>query len=917
MYRNLFLLFLAINLTSSTMAHSVKGLIVSDDNGETLTGAVVQIEGTAYRAISGLDGSFTIKHIPEGEYTMTVTLVGYAAVTEKLKVYEEMKIVEVDMKPFRAVLNDVTITARKENNNESGARKMERISPQVVNIVSAHAMEISPDVTVANVIQRVSGVSVERNSNGDGQYAILRGMDKRYNYTLVNGVKIPSPDNKYRYVPLDIFPSDLLDRLEVYKSLVPSMEGDAIGGAVNLVMKNAPARRLLNVNLAANYSELFMNRDFMSYDASGISKKSPYELFGKDYKATPADFPSGTSTYTLKKPLPGIIGGFAYGDRFIKDRLGFIVAGNLQNTYRGSNSLFFGSETVDTLKGVTLTSMSRRQYSEHQLRYGIHTKIDYQFNKANAISLYSAFMNLTNTQVRDAVETKLTIGGYDPENGNASISYSTRARRTIQHIWNNTLQGNHRLTEKMLLDWSAVYSLASSEQPDNTIIPLNGVQENFQQTRTTVDDGSRRWDHNTDRDLAGYLNVTFNGPIGKVGVEWKLGGMYRDKQRVNFYNNYQLRPEDLQAEYGKDFTAYDQIRWAVENPQGSVASGLNYDASERTSAGYIQFKAGLKKLELTGGVRVEHTSQVYEMKFPIGEDDPVGKQVYSDVLPSLNIKYLAFAKTNIRASYYRSVNRPGFSEIIPTPVVQEEYTERGDPKLRHAVADNADLRYEYYPRAAEQFMAGVFFKHIQDPIEFTLQANAIRGQDVYYMPGNFGDANNYGAELDWIRYFNKFGVKANYTYTHSRITTPKAKRIRNDAGDLQTITVEETRPLYGQSEHIGNLSFLYKDIPKGWEAQLAGGYTGPRISTVAQYVDTDQWQKGFVQMDFSAEKTFKNHITVFVKANNLLNTPAVIFIKNQSIKNAGIPEQDLSGETLIRRDYYQRSYLLGARYKFS
>jgi outer membrane cobalamin receptor len=116
-------------------------------------------------------------------------------------------------------LGEVTVRATASGSNDRDARRIEQNATQVMNIVSGRAIEVSPDLTVANVMQRVSGVSIERNSNGDGQYAILRGMDKRYNYTLVNGVKIPSPDNKYRYVPLDLFPADLLDRLEVYKTL--------------------------------------------------------------------------------------------------------------------------------------------------------------------------------------------------------------------------------------------------------------------------------------------------------------------------------------------------------------------------------------------------------------------------------------------------------------------------------------------------------------------------------------------------------------------------------------------------------------------------------------------------------------------------------------------------------------------------
>lgn len=133
-----------------------------------------------------------------------------------------------NMKPSAMNLEGVTIIATNPGRTEAGARGIEKQAMNVVNVMSAKAIELSPDITVANVIQRMSGVTVERNSSGEGQYAILRGMDKRYNYTLVNGVKIPSPDNKNRFVPLDIFPSEMLDRLEVTKSLTANMEETAL-----------------------------------------------------------------------------------------------------------------------------------------------------------------------------------------------------------------------------------------------------------------------------------------------------------------------------------------------------------------------------------------------------------------------------------------------------------------------------------------------------------------------------------------------------------------------------------------------------------------------------------------------------------------------------------------------------------------
>ncbi|ACT95922.1 TonB-dependent receptor [Dyadobacter fermentans] len=917
MIRTLLHILLLVSSTTMLQAGTLKGKLLEAATGEPALGVVISIEGTSLHDISGLDGSFSIPNLQKGSYRLTIRHISYAPVQREFAVNgNEVIQMDLSLEAADVKLAEVAVTGKRDGASDNTARLMERNASQVMNIVSGKTIQISPDLTVANVIQRISGISIERNSNGDGQHAILRGMDKRYNYTLVNGVKIPSPDNKYRYVPLDIFPSDLLDRLEVYKALTPAMEGDAIGGAVNMVMKDAPDKFTFSANVSTGYNELFVDRKFMGYDFKNIQSKSPYERNGNLYNATAADFSTATVDYKLKTPAPNLLGSIAVGNRFLNDKLGILLAGSYQNTHRGSNSLFFDSETVDTLRGEALTKMSERRYSEQQIRYGLHSKIDFRVNDKHKIQLYNAFMNLTNVQVRDVKSTQLTIGGYDPVAGNATLGFSTRSRLTRQQIFNSTLQGKHQLLNALALQWSAVYSKATNEVPDNVTVPLIGFRENFRERKTTVGDASRRWEHNSDRDLSAYLNLTYNTTIGSTQLEWTAGGLFRDKSRSNFYNNYQLRPADPFAEFGKDFTDYTQIRWTIQNPRGSVASALNYNATEQIKAGFIQFKAETKNLEILGGVRAEATHQGYSMLFPIGEDRPNGNQQYTDILPSLHFKYKPEGNVNLRASYFRSINRPGFFEIVPYRIVLEEYQERGNPDLKRAVADNIDLRYELFPRASEQFMVGVFYKMIKDPIEYTLRRDAVRGQDIYYSPGNFGNAKNYGLEIDYIKYVKQFGIKANYTYTHSRIATTKSRRIRNESGDLETINVEQTRPLYGQSAHVANLSVLYKNQQNGIDAQLAGGYTGDRINTVSQFIDNDLCQKRFIQMDASLEKTFRNGLGVFVKANNLLNTPMEVYINNVNASNARIPNQDLPGKTLIRRDRYQRSYLLGVRYKF-
>lgn len=906
--------FLSITVAK---ASNIKGHVYDKKTGEALVGASVRLENTDKITMTGLDGSFEFKKVNAGLAVLKVSYVTYQTFTRQLNVLDEDNpSIQIYLSDANGNdLNEVVIGAKHDGASERTARKLEQKAMQVTNVVSGRAMEISPDLTVANVVQRVSGVSIERSSNGGGQYAILRGMDKRYNYTLVNGIKIASSDDKFRYVPLDVFPTELLQRLEVYKSLTPNMEGDAVGGVINMVMKDAPAKLEINANLAGGYNQMLLDRKFLSFDAGALNAKSPYEINGKNYNAKSGDFSNGAVDYKAKQPAPNVVGGLSIGQRFLDNRLGVIIAGSYQNNYTATNSTFYNSTVAGTDAVSRITSQDYRQYSEQQKRYGLHGKIDYTLNKNNKLALVNSYVNLTSIQTRDVLNTNFSNADYNPGAGNAQLTYQTRSRLAEQQIYNTTLQGEHKLfNEKLKINWSGVYSSAKNDVPEETSVTLNGLRTNFLDQRTTASKSTRRWSRNTDEDKAGYLDLTYSAAIAGLKVDFTAGGLYRDKQRSSFYNNYVFEPSAPKSLYGVDFNNYTEINWDIQNPKGAVANSLTYNASEKTTAGYGMFNVKIEDLEIVGGVRVEHTNQGYDLLFPAGESKPKGSQVYTDVLPSLNLKYGLTAQQNLRASYFRSLNRPGFYEIVPSKVVYEEYTERGNPDLKRAIADNFDLRYEFFPNSSDQLLIGGFYKNIQDPIEYTIQADT-RG-DLYYSAGNFGNAKNYGLELDYVKFISKFGFKANYTYTHSRITTSKTSRIRNSAGDLETISVEQTRPLYGQAAHIANLSLLYKDTQNGWDAQLAGSYTGDRINTVSQFVDNDLWQKGFIQMDASVEKKFKNKISVFIKAGNLLNTPTTLFIKGVNAVNAGLPDQkDGKNETLIRKDYYEQTYLLGLRYK--
>lgn len=908
---------------------AIRGLVKDAKTGEEIIGATIIVkENYISGAVSGLDGTFVL-HVPAEKTTIVCSYVGYKEIELDVETFANP--VNIMLIPANYELDELVVYGSQAKNNDNSARNIERNSMNVMNVVSAKAIELSPDMTVAGVVQRISGVTVERNSSGDGQYAILRGMDKRYNYTLVNGVKIPSPDNKNRFVPLDIFPSELLDRLEVTKALTADMEGDAVGGAINMIMKDAPAKRQITANIATGYNALFFNRDFLSFDKGAAQKKSPYELYGAGYNAKAHDFASELLNISSGAPKPNLFAGFSYGDRVLKERLGIMLAGSYQNSYRGSNSLYFDSATAssDASNLPILISKNDRSYSEQQTRYGVHAKFDYRISKNHRLQWYNAYMNFANAQLRTIDKTDLSVG-YSPQDGNYNLSFDTRFRVSRQNIISSTLKGDHTfLSNRLKADWSAVFSRAYNEMPDNTSVHTGTtVRNNIQNPISVVTLGGadRRWEHNSDQDWAGYLNLTYNIKAGEADIDLSAGAMFRDKQRTNFFNQYDFRPFDSSKPAGSqnnliqgvDWNSYDQIKFMVFNPGGSVGNPLNYDASERIAAGYLMGKLSIEKLQIIAGLRAENTNQGYDLKYAIEGVKNIGSQIYTDYLPSINVKYSPIENSNIRASYFKSINRPSFFEIVPYTIINEEFTERGNPDLKHTIAHNVDLRYEYFPRPSEQFMVGLFYKKLKNPIEYGM---VFQGQGTFFMPTNYSDAVNYGAEVDVTKYFRSFGVKANYTFTKSTITTTKLINVANPnplASDkILKEQVEQSRPLNGQAQHVANVSALYKNVKYGWDAQLSFSYTSDRLYAISRYLDNDIWQGSYIQLDASVEKSFKMGLSVFAKASNLLNTPMVLYLKQQNPTNQGVAGYETYRDgTLIRRDYYGQNLQLGVRYKF-
>ena len=929
------LLFSAVLLAASAtaiQAHTLDGIVKDNKTGEPLIGTVVRVkELPNVGTTTGLDGSFTLHELPDkGKYTLVVSFMAYKTKEIVVDVANDDK-VDIPMDEDLKQLDEVVVTGRREYRSDRSAVETVKNAGNVLNVMSQQSILLSPDVNVASVLQRVSGVTMERDASGEASYAILRGMDKRYNYTLVNGVKIPSPDDKNRYIPLNIFPSDLMDRLVVSKSLTADMEGDAAGGVVDMVMKDAPSRFQLQANAAIGTTDYFWKdgRDYLTSNRSDYTKKAPYEAFGSEYKASMSDFKNGPMQLkSHSMPAPNFIGGLSVGNRFWNDRLGVMLAGSIQNTFRGTERTYNSVKMASGEQAMYISKLNHRYYSIHDLTTGVHAKVDLTLPK-HKIEWYNMYVRTNSKGVRynNSIGTEyIGANSYTQDDEIRSLS-------TTQSIFATNLKGTHHLTKNFTLDWSGIFSQAKEEDPDRTYVTLsNSVSTeadadgnilsgnlwdtNKNITKTFPKDAERRFQHNKDTDWAGYINLTYDTHFANdVEALWKAGAQYRRKERSNRYYSYIFSPaENAQDLDGNGLEQFDNVDWVCKTPY-SQASQLNYNSKEHIGGAYAMVTLKTKIGELIAGFRAEHTNQIYTMLQHFRNMGQTGEQSYWDYLPSASLKWTPTKNMNIRLSYYRSINRPGFYEIVPYQIMGEEYQEKGNPNLKRARIDNIDLRWEWFPSKTEQILAGVFYKYLKDPIEqvfVTSDGKIGAGTDAYYMPDNLGNAKNMGFEIDVIKYIRHFGIKANYTYTYSKITTSKREYKEGSAEYKSGVT--QSRPLVNQAPHTANISLLYKDTENGWNAQLASSFTGAKLALVSPFKDADQWDKAMFGLDLSAEKQFKNGFSIFFKANNLLDAKRERYLKTVNESNLQYADQK-SNKTIIGTYKYGRTFLLGVRYK--
>jgi outer membrane receptor protein involved in Fe transport len=885
--------------TSASNGAIIKGRITDSETHKPVSGAVVSIEGTKIITVSDVNGNYSFNSLQPGTYILIGSCMGFKNSDPKsinLSTSDASETIDFNLNPSVVQMKEVVVTSSQNKETNSSARHDERVSSNIVSIISAKTIEALPDLTVANVLQRVSGVSMMKNSSGNNTQLVIRGMSPRYNSTLVNGTIVPTTSGSTRAVPMDIFPSVFVGRIEVTKALTPDMEASGLGGLANIVMKNAPDTAILSIDMATGYNQYLLNHKFSTFNYKVVNLKNPAQLHGADYLTSASDFPTANLVLKQVQAPPDHNATVSYGNRFFNKKLGLLISASIQTTYQTTINNYLGTALNPNTNNLDTTSWNRVELYNQINRKGLVVRLDYSFNDNNRLSFSNNYFSMDEIRARHEQDTTSDIN-------KGRLYFGDFTNMDKSSLENAVMHGNHFLSDILSVDWSAGYSVAGSQSPDYVSVNYNqviqpGIQPEYLNYRDAVD---RIWQWNNQNEKSVYINVNYKPWIAGHLFEFKSGVMGRDKHLMNNENDYQKDfTTTSNYPYPDVITIFKQnlLTWLNDQQlQGdAVYNSANFKAHEDIGAAYVMIRTSIGKLQLLTGVRFEITSQSNTHN-GLDHGQKVllsASQKYSDFLPSLHLNYQINDKHNMRFSVYEAINRPNISETVPYTSRSANGNSSGNPDLKHTTGTCFDARYEFYPEREEVLSAGVFYKYLKNPIEEQVNGNNDRSIT------NAVKCTNYGFELVTIKYLGNIGISANYTYTKSSILQPKNwndPTANNGLG--ATLSKIEDRPLAGQSPHLINISLLYRNNGIGLTGQITYTMQGKNLININSNYGLDGYQLAYNDLGASLEKRIFKNGYIYLKGANLLNESVRFQTKN------GINTRTLSS---------QKSFLIGLKF---
>jgi len=903
-------------------AGSLTGYIY-DENGSPLSSATVEIPKLKMKTFADEHGRYVLTHVRKGTIEILVSYNAYTEIKQSISIAPgKTTNVDFTLTPVN-IIGAVTLTASLKE--QVKALNQQRNSDQIVNVVSADQVGKFPDDNIGDAIKRIPGIAVQ-NDQGEARDLIVRGLSPQLNSVTLNGERLPSAEGDNRRVQLDLIPSDMIQTIEVRKTLTPDQEADAIGGSVNLITRNAGKKPRLTFTTGYGQNPI---RNRPKYNFSGIASK-----------------------------------------RFFNNALGIVLSGSYYDTDYGSDNIEFAWDK-DSNNKLYISDEQIRKYNVQRIRQSIQANLDYKINNNNKIYFKSIFNQRKDWENRYRLRFK-KISSPD-ENG---ISTAEVRRQTKGGINNNenkkqrlerqkthklSLKGEHILFNWVQLDWKISHSKASEERPHERYISYR-----LKKTKVSLDLEDLKRPHvipsnnayNTPSELTlkdlyeehrltdekkTTAKVNFNLSTEKFWKPLKyikFGYHFntKDKARDNDYISYSPTDDKISKmnqvgfsdqtvrhflpgskyqsgnfvtrTYLGNIDLYNTKSFSPERKEEEILP-RNYTASENIHAGYIMFKLKpVKHLGIVGGLRMEATDTQYTGNIIEFDDkgDIASQQTkteesrYTSILPDVSLKYSFSKNTKLRFAFTHAIARPNYYDLVPYVNIIREDSEIsfGNPDLKATRSVNYDLLFDhYFSNKIGLISAGVFYKDVKDFIydnvidhysDDQLNVNDFQAKTIK----NGKPAKIYGFEiaferqLDFLPSFLKnLNFYANYSYTGSEM-----KGIINREN--------EKLDLAGVVPNTFNLSLAYET--KRLSIRNSFNFADAYIDKYGSESFRDRYYDQQFFWDVNASYLIGNHFRIYTDFRNLTNQPLRYY--------------QGSSKLTAQEEFYKFNWDVGLRFNF-
>jgi TonB-dependent receptor len=907
---------------------------VTDTSLAILQGAKVQLEPTGLTLASDSQGEFGYTDLSPGKYKISVSYVGFEAFHADFTC-EPSAVAHVDAQMRVGTTSEQVLVTADRVHGEAGAINRTRMADNILQVLPAEVITSLPNANVADALARLPSVTLER-IEGEGVYIQVRGTEPRLTNVTINGISTPSPEPNIRQIRLDVIPADLVESVEINKTLSPNIDGDGIGGSVNLKTKTAGEFPTLNAFGTGGYNPILGGR--------------------------------------LNDQFGGTL-GHRFGK---KKQLGILFGGTYDYNGRGIDNLQPAVDPLSTPSNVIYDNNTIREYRYYRNRWGFAGTVDYKFNDFSNIYLKGLYSNLQDYGDKwyySPVATGAAKFYTSSKRPDASISsYSIGGRQGFsgsQLTWEASASRSYELDSagnpKADFSWIGTKLTCGynpSAQTDPTI-PHFGNNCDGPNSPLQVASNWGFKDITTSSGMSAQLNLTAAGSYSKnyhvgshygvfeVGAKFRTGHKYQNATEnvydgwsaasypmtqflSSFSSNNYMNGNYFGGHYGpvSDFTQLQS--YTIAN-LGSFLDGYKtaansypnqFDIIERITAFYLMNSMDFGRWHIVGGLRFEATQMDtlgYNVTlYPAGSPNcplssgcgvpvPVrNNPSYVDPLPSVSARYSLSPNSGIRLVYGRGVSRPDSYQLVPY-VTQDDSTNpptvaEGNPNLKPEHANNYDALYEHYLSSSGLIQAGFFYKQLSDTListSYTASSGPYAG-DLVSQWLNVSDAHLYGFEVAYQQRLSMlpgalggFGMFANYSWTGSKVNTIPG---RLDSPGLQR-----------QVPNSWNLSPTYD---RGrFSARVGLSYNGPSIYQYQYQTSSDVGKLGptgptgdvytlpHLQLDAQMSVRLGHGLSAMVYGLNMTNEVFGYYTGSPIYVN--------------QREWYKATYAAGLRYSFN